>query len=78
MGVCSILGKSVSMSLCVVRSTDVDGTLLVDDGMRVTLDGGMSSKSSIDAVAFGGGSRGRRENGFPCLFLLGVAVTCTP
>ena len=78
MGVCSILGKSLSMSLCVVRSTDVDGTLLVDEGMRVTLDGGTSSNSSIDTVEFSGGSRGRRANGFPCLFLLGVAVTCTP
>ena len=77
MGVCSILGKSLSIILCVVRSTDVDGTLLVGEGMRVTLDGGTSSNSSIDAVALSGGSRGRRANGFPCLFLLGVAVTCT-
>ena len=77
MGVCSILGKSVSMSLCVVRSTDVDGNLLVDEGMRVTLDGGTFSKSSIDGVGFRVGSRGRRGNGFPVLFLLGVAVTCT-
>ena len=60
-----------------VHSTDVNGTLLVDEGMRVTLDGGTSSSSSTDA-AFSGGSRGREANGFPCLFLLGVAVTCTP
>ena len=66
------------MSLCVLRSADVDGTLLVDEGMRVTLDGGTSSTSSADAVVFSGGSRGRGANGFPCLFLLGVAVTCTP
>ena len=77
MGVCSILGKSVSMSLCVVQSADVDGILLVDEGIRDTLDGGMSSKSSIEVVGFRGGSRGRRANGFPFLFLLGVAVTCT-
>ena len=77
MGVCSTLGKSVSMRLCVVRSTDVDDTLLVDEGMRITLEGGMSSRSSIDAFAFRGGSRGRGANGFPFLFLLGVAVTCT-
>lgn len=78
MGVCSMLGKSLLLSLCVVRSTDVKGTLLVDEGMRVTLDGGTSSTSSTDAVNFGGESRGRGANGFPCLFLLGVAVTCTP
>ena len=65
------------MSLCVVRSTDVDGTLLVDEGMRVTLDGGTSSSSPTDAVAFSGWSCGRGANGFPRLFLLGVAVTCT-
>ena len=77
MGVCSILGKSVSMSLCVVRSTDVDTALLVEEGMQLMLDGGMSSKSSIDPFAFREGSRGRRAKGFPVLFLLGVAVTCT-
>ena len=66
------------MSLCVVRSTDVDCALLVDEGMRVTLDGGTSSNSPADAVAFNGGSRGKGANGFPRLFLLGVAVTCTP
>ena len=78
MGVCSMLGKRLLLSLCVVRSTDVNGALLVDEGMRVTLDGGISSNSSTGAVAFGGGSRGREVNGLPCLFLLGVAVTCTP
>ena len=77
-GVCSMLGKSLLPSLCVVRSPDVNGTLLVDEGMRVTLDGGTSSNSSTDAVEFGGGNRGRGANGFPCLLLLGVAVTCTP
>ena len=77
-GVCSMLGKRLLLSLSVLRSIDVNGAPLADKGMRVTLDGGTSSNSSTDAVAFGGGSRGREANGLICLFLLGVAVTCTP
>ena len=52
-GVCSTLGKSLSPNLLVLLLTKVDGALLVEEGTRDALDGGMSSNSSGGADAFG-------------------------
>jgi hypothetical protein len=77
-GVCSMPGRKLSPDLCALLLAKVNGSLFVEDGIRDTLDGEMSSNSSGGADAFSGGSRGRAPNELRCLFLLGVAMTCTP